>query len=241
MIFLFRRVFIVVISFALIIASIYLTHSASHKVSLTVAETSSFPMIIIDAGHGGIDSGTSAVDGTPEKEINLSISKKLNEILILMGYQTKMTRTEDALIGEGEYNTIRSKKQADIAKRLQLVEEQENCILISVHQNYFHQSQYSGLQVFYNNNHPQNKLLAQTLQKTVVSHLQPNNTRAVKTIGAEIYLLHHCTKPAVMVECGFMSNPKEMSLLKNENYQRTMAYSIAKGIDDYLQQNPSLV
>ena len=160
---------------------------------------------------------------------------------MLMGYQTKLTRTEDKLIGEGEYTTIRSAKQADIAKRLQMVETLENCVLISVHQNHFHQSKYSGFQAFYNNNHNQNKILAETLQKTIVTHLQPENTRTIKTIGAEIYLLYHCTKPAVMVECGFLSNPKEVSLLINDAYQNAMAYTIAKGIDDALKQNPSLV
>ena len=198
------------------------------------------PTIIIDPGHGGEDGGAT-VNNILEKNINLSISKKLNEIVMLMGYQTKLTRTEDKLIGEGKYTTIRSAKQADIAKRLQMVETLENCILISVHQNHFHQSKYSGFQVFYNNNHNQNKVLAETLQKTIVTHLQPDNTRTIKTIGAEIYLLYHCTKPAVMVECGFLSNPKEVSLLINDAYQNTMAYTIAKGIDDALKQNPSLV
>lgn len=242
MIFLFfRRFLIAVISFSLILFSIYLTHSFSYKSELTLSEKYSFPIIVIDAGHGGIDSGTSSDNGIPEKNINLSISKKLNEIVMLMGYQTKLTRTEDKLIGEGEYTTIRSAKQADIAKRLQMVETLENCVLISVHQNHFHQSKYSGFQVFYNNNHNQNKILAETLQKTIVTHLQPDNTRTIKTIGAEIYLLYHCTKPAMMVECGFLSNPKEVSLLINDAYQNAMAYTIAKGIDDALKQNPSLV
>ncbi len=237
-----NRLVITVLSFAMILLSIYLTRSASCQIDIATTEsTFAFPTIIIDAGHGGIDSGTSANDGTPEKEINLSIAKKINETLTMMGYQTRMTRTDDELIGEGEYSTIHSEKLADITKRLEIVEEQENCILISVHQNYFQESKYSGFQAFYNNNNPQSQLLAQTLQNAVVTHLQPDNTRKIKTIGEEIYLLHHCTKPAVMVECGFMSNPKEVSMLKNVKYQSAIAYAIAKGIDDTLQQNPTFV
>lgn len=238
---LFRRLLIGFLTLTVTITSIYLSKSATNHTVYTLSNAQSLPVLVIDAGHGGIDSGTSGGDGTPEKNINLSISRKLNEILTLMGYKTIMTRTQDELIGEGEFTTIRSQKQADVYKRLELVEEQENCILISVHQNYFQQNKYSGFQVFYTNNHPQNKQLAQQLQSTVTKALQPHNTRTVKTVGSEIYLLHHCTKPAVMVECGFLSNPKELSLLKNETYQNQMAFALAKGIDTYLQQNSTLV
>ncbi len=238
---LFRRLLVSILSLGLIISSIYLTKTASHKTVITSVNPKSLPILIIDAGHGGIDSGTSGVDGTEEKDINLSISIKLNEIANLMGYKTMMTRTKDQLIGEGEFSTIRSEKQADIYKRLDIVEQQENCILISIHQNHYEQSQYSGFQVFFTNNHSQNKTLAQRLQTLVSTELQPNNHRKIKTIGSEIYLLYHCTKPAIMIECGFLSNIKELSLLKNEQYQHQLAFTIAKGIDMYLQENPPFV
>lgn len=237
---LFRRILIGSLSLSLIFSSIYLTQEATKpSLPVTTKENIFLPIVIIDAGHGGIDSGTLGKDNTPEKEINLSIAFKLNELLLLWGYETKMTRTEDKLIGEGEFSTIRSAKQADISKRLHLTEQQEHCILISIHQNHYHQSQYNGFQVFYNHNNPNNKILAETLQKTVVSNLQPYNTRGVKTIGTEIYLLYHCSKPAVMVECGFLSNPKELSLLKNQIYQSQIAYCIAMGLEEYLHNNPT--
>ncbi|MBQ6818492.1 MAG: N-acetylmuramoyl-L-alanine amidase [Clostridia bacterium] len=191
------------------------------------------PTIIIDAGHGGIDSGASGKDGTPEKIINLSISYKVKEILTALGYKSVMTREADELLISGNETTIRQKKRNDLSARLDLVEKENACILLSIHQNYYDHAQYSGTQVFFARNHPDNQRLAQSIQSAVARLLQPTNRRSIKTVGSEIFLLNQCTKPAVMVECGFMSNTKELSLLKNEEYQTKMAFCIVMGLLSY--------
>ena len=157
----------------------------------------------------------------------MAISKKLEQILRCMGFSVIMTRTQDDLISDPALDTIRKRKNADIMKRLEIANSTRNCVLISIHQNYFHQSQYSGAQVFYSSNHTENKELADWLQNDIIAMLQPLNTRKTKSIGSDVYLLHHCNNPAVMIECGFMSNPKELSLLKNESYQTKLAFTIA--------------
>lgn len=191
--------------------------------------------IILDAGHGGMDGGTSAADGTKEKDINLSIAKKLNALLTASGYKTVMLRNDDALIGDNSLSTIRARKVSDIRKRLEIAESYSESILLSIHQNYYSVPKYSGTQVFYSTNSPQSKILAQSIQDSVVAMLQPDNNRKIKPVGSNIYLLYNCTIPAVMVECGFLSNINEAEKLKTDSYQTQMALSIMQGILNYLE------
>ncbi len=222
-----KRIVIPIVCLCLIIVSIFWPKTTHTFYQTIASQHTRFPTIVIDAGHGGIDSGTSGDDGTAEKDINLAISKKLEQILRCMGFSVIMTRTQDDLISDPALDTIRKRKNADIMKRLEIANSTRNCVLISIHQNYFHQSQYSGAQVFYSSNHTENKELADWLQNDIIAMLQPLNTRKTKSIGSDVYLLHHCNNPAVMIECGFMSNPKELSLLKNESYQTKLAFTIA--------------
>lgn len=191
--------------------------------------------IIVDAGHGGMDGGTSAADGTKEKDINLSIARKLNLLLVASGYKTVMLRNDDALIGDNSLSTIRARKVSDIRKRLEVAESYPESILVSIHQNYYSVPKYSGAQVFYSTNSPESKILAQSIQDSVVNGLQPDNNRKIKAVGSDIYLLYNCTLPAVMVECGFMSNESEAEKLKTDSYQTQMALSIMQGILNYLE------
>lgn len=192
--------------------------------------------IIIDAGHGGIDGGTSASDGTVEKDLNLQISLKINEILKSMGIKTAMTRTDDASLNDQNASTIRQKKVSDIKNRLAIINETDDAVFVSIHQNHFSQEKYSGAQVFYSKNNPQSQVLAEKIRFQLISVLQPENTREIKPSGSEIYLLHHAKVPAVMVECGFLSNYNETQLLKDEKYQRKLAFTVAMGIIDFLNQ-----
>ncbi len=192
--------------------------------------------IIIDAGHGGIDGGTSASDGTVEKDLNLQISLKINEILKSMGIKTVMTRTDDASLNDQNASTIRQKKVSDIKNRLAIINETDDAVFVSIHQNHFSQEKYSGAQVFYSKNNPQSQVLAEKIRFQLISVLQPENTREIKPSGSEIYLLHHAKVPAVMVECGFLSNYNETQLLKDEEYQRKLAFTVAMGIIDFLNQ-----
>lgn len=199
------------------------------------AEKSKYKTVIIDAGHGGPDGGTSSDDGTLEKTINLQIAFKLNEILNAMGINTVMTRTEDISIHDEFANTIREKKISDIRNRLSITNNTPDSVFVSIHQNHFSQSKYRGTQVFYSKNNPHSQILADSIRLSVISSLQPENSREIKPSGSDIYLLYHAQIPAVMVECGFLSNYDESQELKNEEYQRKLAFTIALGIIDFLK------
>ena len=191
--------------------------------------------VILDPGHGGEDGGTVAADGTLEKTINLQIAKELEPMLNACGYQTILLRESDSLIGDNSLPTVRQRKVSDIRRRLAAVEMNPDSLLISIHQNHFTDPQYDGAQVFYSGNDPQSRLLADCIQESIVTRLQPENTREIKQTGSNIYLLYHCKTPAVMVECGFLSNPREAALLKDKAYQKEMAFSVLCGILTYLE------
>lgn len=196
--------------------------------------------VIIDAGHGGPDGGTSADDGTLEKNINLQIALKLENILKSMGINTVMTRTEDISIHDESANTIRKKKISDLKNRLSIINNTDDSVFVSVHQNHFSESIYYGTQIFYSKNNPESSVLANSIRQSVISVLQKDNTREIKQSGTDIFLLHHAETPAVMVECGFLSNAEETAKLKDENYQRKLAFMIAIGICDYLKTTKEL-
>lgn len=190
------------------------------------------PIIIIDAGHGGEDGGAVANDGTVEKDLNLKIALKLNDILSVMGYKTHLIRTTDTAIHtSGE--TIRQRKISDIKNRFAIMNKYDDCLYISIHQNKFNDTSVHGAQTFYSPNNSESKFLADYIQKSISSHLQKENRRVIKKSGTDIYLLYNATKPTVMVECGFVSNDNELKKLKDNNYQNKMAISIALGIINY--------
>ncbi len=195
------------------------------------------PIIIVDAGHGGEDGGTQSSSGILEKDINLSVAKKVNCLLKSLGYKTVMVRDNDSMIYDDDSKTLREKKVSDIHNRMSLIEKYPNSIFLSIHQNYFNESKYSGAQVFYSKNNPESRIVADVLQKNIVALLQKDNTRKVKKSGTEIYLLHKAQIPAVMVECGFLSNHGEALLLNDNEYQKKMALAIVSGINEYIKEN----
>ena len=191
--------------------------------------------IIIDAGHGGMDGGTSAADGTLEKDINLSVSKKLDLMFKACGFNTVMLRNDDELIGDNSLTTIRARKVSDIKTRLNIIHSYPKAILISIHQNHYSVEKYSGAQVFYSPKLAESKFIAQSVQSSIVNNLQPENNRQIKAVGTNIYLLYNCEVPSIMVECGFLSNYSETQKLKNDAYQKQLAFSIFNGIINYLE------
>ncbi len=194
-------------------------------------------VIVIDAGHGGEDSGTVSESGLYEKDVNLAIACHLKEMLELSGYTTVMTRTQDISINDEGLSTVRERKASDLHNRLKLVEsEGKNCILVSIHQNHFSESKYSGAQVFYSPNHEDSPRLAESIRARIIELLQPENTRESKAGEKSIYLLWNAQVPAVIVECGFLSNPEESEKLADPHYQQQMAFSIYTGLTDYLQE-----
>ncbi|MBW9145132.1 N-acetylmuramoyl-L-alanine amidase CwlD [Clostridium sp. CM027] len=193
--------------------------------------------ILIDAGHGGMDGGTSSQNGTVEKDINLSIAKKLKESLKKAGYEVVMTREEDT----GSYSksgTIRSNYNEDLKNRCDL-KKSSNCdMLISVHLNYFSQSKYYGAQVWYSD-YKDSVTLASTIQKNLRVDLDPNNKRIQKPAKNAYKLLRvNDNMPSVIVECGFLSNNEEEQKLKSDEYQRKIADSISKSVDEFFKSNP---
>ena len=231
--------------FALILVAIFSVLTAGtkyviEKSTVNASAQSTTFTVIIDAGHGGVDGGTSAQDGTLEKDINLQIAHKLNNILQSFGIETVMTRSEDVSIHDNSAETIRQKKISDLKNRLNIINNTDNAIYVSIHQNHYSDSKYSGAQVFYSKNNPNSELLAQKIRTPIVSYLQKLNTREIKQSGNEIYLLNNAEVPAVMVECGFMSNQNETELLKNEKYQRKLTFTIAVGIIDFINSSEEL-
>jgi N-acetylmuramoyl-L-alanine amidase len=201
---------------------------------MAAAEAEKHPQtIVVDAGHGGEDGGAIGKSPIPEKDINLAISKDLQQLLTAAGYRVLMTRTTDTSLSD-PLNTIHERKVSDLHNRLKLIQSQGNCIFISIHQNFFEQSQYSGAQVFYSTNNEKSKAIAEAIRSQVVGQLQKNNSRAIKPATSSIYLLWNAKVPAVLVECGFLSNEQEAAALNQESYQKKMAFCIYCGLLDYL-------
>lgn len=190
-------------------------------------------MVIIDPGHGGVDGGAVGYGGVVEKGVNLDISLKLRSLFEASGFNVIMTREDDRSIHDEGSDTIREKKVTDIHNRSKLLAKHPEAIFISIHQNKFEESKYSGTQVFYSKNNDDSKLLAQFIQDNVKEMLQPENTREIKPAGKNLYILYHAKSPAVMVECGFLSNPKEAALLQDSEYQNKMAFAIYCGALEY--------
>ena len=194
--------------------------------------------VILDPGHGGLDGGAVGINGVVEKDVNLSIALELRALLEAAGYSVVMTREEDVSIHDQTAKTVAEKKRSDLKNRLKLTEDYPDSIFISIHQNRFSESKYSGAQMFYGKNHPESKVLAEILQQSIVSLLQEGNTRQVKPAGKELYLLYHSDRPTVLAECGFLSNPQEEALLNTEEYRRKMAFAIFSAVLKYCGQLP---
>lgn len=228
--------------FTLFIFSIIMNYlNQSNNPSVTTSkqlEKSNF-IIVIDAGHGGSDGGAVGIDGTNESVLNLQIAQKLNDLLTLEGFNTVMTRNDENSIGESG-SSIRNEKVSDIHKRMDIMNGNENCIFISVHQNFYQGSSSWGTQVFYSGNNEESFHIASSIQSSVVSLLQNDNKRAVKKSDSSIYLLYKAKKPAVLVECGFISNQTDLFKLKNEQYQKQLSLCIADGIINYLNEKGAL-
>lgn len=194
------------------------------------AAAPSRPIIVIDAGHGGEDGGASGEDGTKEKDLNLLVAQSLADILTAAGYDVRMTRTDDRLLYDlyGDLTDYKGhKKTYDLRNRLRFTEEAGADLLISIHMNKFPQPQYSGLQVYYSPNAPESRTVAEVIRNYTKLYLQPENERETKAATSSIYLLHRIQRPAVMVECGFLSNEEELSRLKDDTYRRQLALVIA--------------
>lgn len=182
-------------------------------------------IILIDPGHGGIDGGAKSKNGTIEKDINLSISEKVKTQLEAEGYTVYLTREDDT-----ELNT---RKRADLDARCKMKKEVNCDIFISIHQNKFSDSKCSGAQVWYSSNDKSNKL-ATVIQESLKTVLNNGNNRLAKPAKDQYRILRDGYEGAsVIVECGFLSNPKEEDNLKSDDYQNKIAESIKEAVNKY--------
>jgi len=188
-------------------------------------------VFIIDPGHGGFDSGAVGQEGTLEKDINLHISLCLNELFMLSDANAYLTRADDTMLYDE--NSLRSRKAQDVRNRVAFTQNFVNPVFVSIHQNKFPVSKYSGLQVYYSPNNQNSKILAENIQNIVKEKLQTQNNREVKKSGSSIYVLKNLECPAVLVECGFLSNTQEEKLLSSSDYRKKLALCIFSALIDY--------
>ena len=190
-----------------------------------------FHTIVIDPGHGGEDGGATSVSGILESRYNLEIALKLQDVFHLLGYSTKMIRTEDISVYT-QGNSIAEKKVSDLKQRVKVVNETQNAVLISIHQNFYSDGRYSGAQVFYGKEGDSNAL-ASALQSTFRATLNPGSKRREKAAEG-IYLMEKTNCTGVLVECGFLSNHAEEADLRSEEYQKKICCVIASTVGTFL-------
>lgn len=218
---------------AVVIAVIGIAQFGSEAVTAMV-ESSPIPnrtCIIIDAGHGGIDGGATSCSGVLESQTNLQIALRLNNLMQFLGYDTRMIRTTDTSIYT-EGSTIAAQKVSDLKNRVKIVNETANSFLISIHQNTFTDSRYSGAQVFYAKDGESRKL-AEAVQSAFVNNLDQGSNRKCKPSDG-IYLMQHIQRPGILIECGFISNPQEDAKLQDPVHQKKIVCVIAATMSEVL-------
>ena len=179
-----------------------------------------------------MDGGAVSENGVMEKDINLLIAQRLKEIAEADGMAVVMTRTDDRSLHTTDSSKIRVQKRSDLAYRKKILQETGALAFVSIHLNKFEQSKYKGAQVFAAKN-DRSMELAESIQSRLISGLADGNTRAAKQASSDIFVLKNVTQTAVIVECGFLSNPEEEALLQQEEYQRKIAYHIYEGIKQF--------
>lgn len=187
--------------------------------------------IIIDPGHGGEDGGAISLSGQPESKYNLEIALRLKDMMHLLGHDTRLTRCDDVSIyTKGE--TLSQKKASDLKERVRIINETTGALLISIHQNHFSDTKYFGAQVFYADD-GKSKALAKHIQTALVSSLNPESNRKAQKISG-VYLMEHINCPGILIECGFLSNVPEEAQLRNPEYQKKLAGTIAASVSQHL-------
>ena len=187
------------------------------------------PVVIIDAGHGGIDSGAVGVDNIVEKDLNLSIALKLKRLFNMSNFEVILTRETDTLLND---DGARKKKASDLSNRVKIANKYPDAIFISIHMNKFPQAQYKGMQVFYSPNSLNSVNLADLIRQNDKQYIQPDNNREIKR-GKDIYVLENIKNCGVLVECGFLSNPEEAHLLTQDDYQNKVAKIIFASVAEF--------
>lgn len=224
---------IVTVFCCFVVGAVSATVKASENAQTASVNSSPKQVIVLDAGHGGMDSGCVAVNGVYEKDINLNIVKYLGELLSFSGYEVIYTRTEDVSIHDNGVEGIRNQKVSDMENRLEIVKKYPDSIFFSVHQNQYTSDEYFGGQMFYTTNNSGNFRLA-TIMQSKFAELQTGNDREIKLIDNGLYLFKETAQPSLLIECGFLSNESDAKNLSNSEYQKKVAFTIYKGLSEYL-------
>ena len=191
-------------------------------------------IVIIDAGHGGEDSGAVGVNGVLEKDLNLAIALEMGKMLEEKGYIVVYTRTDDRLLYTEEQNIKGIRKISDLKNRCKFAEKYPASLFISIHMNSFGSPKYSGLQVYYSEKSDESRMLAEKIQTKVVQDIQNENNRSVKP-GKNMYILENTDNVAVLIECGFLTNEAECKKLSEKEYQKELSFSIVCAIIEYIE------
>lgn len=227
-----RRIELAMGGLLLVIVFLVSRHAGMMVSGKNVVAGKEKPVVVIDVGHGGNDPGKIGVDGTLEKDINLMIAHKLKEYLEASDVKVVMTREKD----QGLYKESDSQKKiADMRNRVTLINEIKLDIVVSIHQNSYHEEAINGAQVFYYKSSEKGKKLAEIIQKRFDFVLGEQNRRLAKA-NDNYYLLLHVKHPIVIVECGFLSNWAESASLNSEEYQNRVAWTVHMGIMEYLNR-----
>ncbi|MBR0208418.1 MAG: N-acetylmuramoyl-L-alanine amidase [Oscillospiraceae bacterium] len=214
-------------------ASIWAIFRCSSRIAASAHVTP--PTLVIDAGHGGIDGGAISADGTKESDINLAVALRLESIVRFCGQKTVMTRWDDSK----KTDILSYSEHEELRDRADLVNKTENAVLISIHQNCYPTAQPRGAQVLYSS-YGDSDRLGKRIQELLVAQLDPQNRRLAAPAPSELYLTAHARCPAVLVECGFMSNNFEVLKLKENGYQNALALLIAAAYLEYISGNSLL-
>ncbi len=223
------------VAFIVLVAVIFGFFAKVYRDELIVEVVTNEKLVVLDAGHGGEDPGTSTASGVVEKDLNLEITLLLGQMLIEKGYTVVYTRTEDKLLYTPEENIKGIRKISDLKNRCKVAKEYSDAIFISIHMNSYGSSKYSGLQVYYSTKAKDSQILANSIQSSVKKDLQPQNNRKIKP-GNEIYVLENIENVGVLIECGFLSNTEEAKKLSEKEYQKMLCFSIICGIIEYMNE-----
>lgn len=185
---------------------------------------------VLDAGHGGEDGGAVSADGAKESDVNLAVTLDLDELLRFLGRETVLTRREDVSVGSEDAKTLREKKVSDLKNRVALVNSVPGAVLVSIHQNSLPSvPSVHGAQVFFGKHAPSD-VIAASVQKTLNKTVNLDREKQEKKIDPTIYLMKNAKCPAILIECGFVSNPAESAILREAAYQKKLAVVIAAGL-----------
>ena len=192
---------------------------------------------MIDAGHGGEDGGAVSSNGVIESTINLAVSRRLSAILCFLGENAMMTRENEQAVYSDDAVTLREKKRSDLENRVKMINRERNAQLISIHQNSMPSvPSVHGAQVFYNKIEQADEL-ANQVQNSLNHAVNSENHKSAKPIDSSIYLMKNVQCPAILVECGFLSNAYETEALQDPNYQMKLAVAITAGLLESQSRN----